>query len=76
MTLYDAETRCFIDNEHEIAGLDSRMDLVQNADGSVEALGLGWGVGPRHVLDYSALRSQRWAFPRPISSFSSLKRGL
>jgi hypothetical protein len=36
MTLYDAETRCFIDNKHEIAGLDSRMDLAKNDDGSVD----------------------------------------
>ena len=36
ITLYDTETRRFIDNEHEIAGLDSRMDLVKNADGSVD----------------------------------------
>lgn len=36
MTLYDAETRCFIDNKHEIAGLDSRMDLIKNDDGSVD----------------------------------------
>jgi Phage integrase, N-terminal SAM-like domain len=34
------------------------------------------GVGPRHVLDYSALRSQNEAFSKPISSFSSSKRGL
>jgi hypothetical protein len=27
MTLYDTETRCFIDNKHEIAGLDSRKDI-------------------------------------------------
>jgi hypothetical protein len=36
MTLYDTETRCFIDNKHEIAGLDSRMDLARNDDGSVD----------------------------------------
>jgi len=36
MTLYDTETRCFIHNTHEIAGLDSRMDLVKNEDGSVD----------------------------------------
>ena len=36
MTLYDTETRCFSENKHEIAGLDSRMDLVKNADGSVD----------------------------------------
>jgi hypothetical protein len=36
MTLYDTGTRCFIDNEHEIAGLDSRADLIKNADGSVD----------------------------------------
>ncbi len=36
MTLYDTETRRFIDNPHDIAGLDSRLDLIQNADGSVD----------------------------------------
>lgn len=36
MTLYDTETRQFIDNPHEIAGLDSRMDLITNVDGSVD----------------------------------------
>jgi hypothetical protein len=36
ITLYDTETRCFIDNPHNIAGIDSRGDLVQNADGSVD----------------------------------------
>jgi hypothetical protein len=36
MTLYDTETRCFIDNKYEIAGLDSRKDLVKNDDGSVD----------------------------------------
>ncbi|MGD9106984.1 MAG: DUF1214 domain-containing protein, partial [Desulfobacterales bacterium] len=36
MTLYDTETRCFIDNKHEIAGLDSRKDIIKNQDGSVD----------------------------------------
>jgi len=36
ITLYDPETRCFIDNPHDIAGVDSRMDLITNADGSVD----------------------------------------
>jgi hypothetical protein len=36
ITLYDTETRCFIDNPHDTAGLDSRMDLIKNADGSVD----------------------------------------
>ena len=36
MTLYDTETRCFIENKHEIAGLYSRMDLIKNDDGSVD----------------------------------------
>jgi hypothetical protein len=35
-TLYDTETRSFIDNRHAIAGLDSRKDLVKNADGSMD----------------------------------------
>ena len=36
LTLYDTETRSFIDTKHEIAGLDSRKDLIKNADGSVD----------------------------------------
>ena len=48
MTLYDTETRCFIENEHEIAGLDSRMDLVRNADGSVD---LYFGPKPPEGLE-------------------------
>ncbi len=36
MTLYDTQTRCFIENEYEIAGLDSRSDLIKNQDGSVD----------------------------------------
>jgi len=36
MTLYDVETRCFIDTPHDLAGLDSRRKLVANADGSVD----------------------------------------
>jgi len=35
-TLYDVETRCFIDTPHELAGLDSLKKLVANADGSVD----------------------------------------
>jgi len=36
MTLYDAETRRFIDTPHGLAGLDSRRKLVADADGSVD----------------------------------------
>ncbi|QYO62919.1 DUF1254 domain-containing protein [Leptolyngbya sp. 7M] len=36
ITLYDTETRCFIDTPYNIAGVDSRGDLIQNADGSVD----------------------------------------
>jgi hypothetical protein len=36
ITLYDTETRCFIDNPHDIAGVDSLGDLIQNADGSAD----------------------------------------
>jgi len=45
MTLYDTETRTFIDNHHEIAGLDSRKDLIQNDDGSVDLY-----IGPQAPL--------------------------
>jgi hypothetical protein len=30
------ETRSFIDTKHDIAGLDSKKDLVKNEDGSVD----------------------------------------
>jgi hypothetical protein len=36
MTLYDTETRSFIDTPSDIAGLDSRKDLIKNDDGSVD----------------------------------------
>jgi hypothetical protein len=36
VTLYDIETRCLIQNEQQIADRSSRMDLVENADGSVD----------------------------------------
>jgi hypothetical protein len=36
MTLYDTETRSFIETKQDIAGLDSKKDLVKNDDGSVD----------------------------------------
>lgn len=36
VTLYDIETRCLIQNNQQIADRSSRMDLVMNADGSVD----------------------------------------
>lgn len=36
VTLYDVDTRSFIINKEEIADRSSRMDLVKNADGSVD----------------------------------------
>lgn len=36
MTLYDTETRSFIDTNYDIAGLNSSEDLVRNEDGSVD----------------------------------------
>lgn len=36
VTLYDSETRCLIQNKEQIADRSSRMDLVVNADGSVD----------------------------------------
>jgi hypothetical protein len=36
VTAYDNETRCFIDNQEEIADRSSRMDLIKNADGSTD----------------------------------------
>jgi hypothetical protein len=36
VTAYDNESRCFIDNQEEIADRSSRMDLIKNADGSTD----------------------------------------
>jgi hypothetical protein len=36
LTVYDVDTRCFVDNRQRKADLSSRMDLVKNADGSVD----------------------------------------
>jgi hypothetical protein len=36
VTAYDNETRCFIDNQEEIADRSSRLDLIKNADGSTD----------------------------------------
>jgi hypothetical protein len=35
ITLYDVDTRCLIKNEQKIADRSSRMDLLENKDGSV-----------------------------------------
>jgi hypothetical protein len=36
ITLYDVDTRCLLQNEQKIADRSSRMDLIKNADGSVD----------------------------------------
>ena len=36
VTAYDNESRCFIDNQEEIADRSSRLDLIRNADGSTD----------------------------------------
>ena len=36
VTVYDVDTRCPIDNEQQIADRSSRMDLIENSDGSVD----------------------------------------
>jgi hypothetical protein len=36
VTLYDLDTRTYIDNKEEIADRSSRADLSKNADGSVD----------------------------------------
>jgi hypothetical protein len=36
VTIYDAATRCIIDNKQRNADLSSRKDLVKNSDGSVD----------------------------------------
>jgi hypothetical protein len=36
VTAYDNESRCFINNKEEIADRSSRMDLMKNADGSID----------------------------------------
>ena len=35
VTLYDVDTRCLIQNEQKIADRSSRMDLIENQDGSI-----------------------------------------
>jgi hypothetical protein len=35
LTIYDAETRSFIETEQRIVGVDSRMDLASNDDGTI-----------------------------------------
>ena len=51
MTLYDVDTRCIIKNEQQIADRSSRMDLLINADGSVDLY-----FGP----DAPAGKEQNW----------------
>jgi hypothetical protein len=36
LTVYDVDTRCLVENSEEIADRSSRMDLLENADGSVD----------------------------------------
>ncbi len=36
VTVYDVDTRCPIDNEQQIGARSSRMDLIENDDGSVD----------------------------------------
>jgi hypothetical protein len=36
VTVYDVDTRSPIDNEQQIADRSSRMDLIENDDGSVD----------------------------------------
>ena len=36
VTIYDAATRCLIDNQQRNADLSSRKDLIKNDDGSVD----------------------------------------
>ncbi len=36
VTVYDVDTRCPIDNEQQIGDRSSRMDLIENDDGSVD----------------------------------------
>jgi hypothetical protein len=51
MTLYDVDTRCIIKNEQQIADRSSRMDLLENADGSIDLY-----FGP----DAPAGKEQNW----------------
>jgi hypothetical protein len=45
ITLYDVDTRCLIKNEQQIADRSSRMDLLENADGSVTVY-----IGPKKPI--------------------------
>lgn len=51
ITLYDIDTRCFVNNQQRKADLSSRMDLKKNADGSVDLY-----FGPKTVKGYE----QNW----------------
>lgn len=51
MTLYDVDTRCIIRNEQGIADRSSRMDLLENEDGSIDLY-----FGP----DAPAGKEQNW----------------
>jgi hypothetical protein len=35
-TVYDADTRCLIQNKEQVADRSSRQDLLKNGDGSVD----------------------------------------
>ena len=51
MTLYDVDTRCIIRNEQHIADRSSRMDLIKDADGSINIY-----IGP----DAPAGKERNW----------------
>lgn len=65
MTLYDTETRSFIDTKHDIAGLDSRKDLIKNEDGSVDLY-----IGP----DAPKGKEQNWIPTAPGRGWFGLFR--
>ncbi len=56
VTLYDAQTRCLVQNPRQIADRSSRQDLLKNPDGSVEIV---FGPAPR------AGREKNWIPTEP-----------
>ena len=63
LTVYDVDTRCLIQNEQKIADRSSRMDLLENRDGSVTLyIGPDKPAGQRSKNWIPTVRGKAW-FP-------------
>ena len=58
-------TRSFIDTKHDIAGLDSRKDLIKNTDGSVDL-----DIGPEAPKG----KEQNWFATVPRKGYFAILR--